>query len=82
MAKHVSPLKDSDLLQNHRAVVENYLTTQTNVKPSTRRLLLRLYDQKINKDNIRYYLNRKIKVFIIALAQDNLHQVTNYHPAD
>lgn len=73
-------LKDTELIANPRKVVQNYLNNNTTLTIGVRKQILKLYDNQINKDNIRYYLNRKIKVFILALVQDKLETIRNYYP--
>lgn len=73
-------LKETELITNHRNLVQAYLKKETNWKLSIRKKLLQRYDEQINKENIRFYLNRHVKLFIIALAQDELKAIAKYFP--
>lgn len=71
-------LKDSELISDHRELLRKFMRTKTHFTISERKKVLRLYDQHIDKDNIRKYINRKIKVFFMALITDRLHKVKDY----
>jgi len=73
-------LKDQELLELHKTVLTNFLKEKTKFKPADRKLILKRYDQVINRDNIRYYYNRQIRIFTAALVINRLDLVAKYQP--
>ena len=82
MAITHSPIKESDLVKNHKRVLEHYMNTKTQWKANQKSKVLNLYDQNISKKNIRIYLNRDMKTFLVALITGRLHLITNYTGAN
>lgn len=70
-------INDSDLLILHKSLYLKLITDKIpNLK--NRNIAKRLYDHKINKDNIRQYYNHHILTFTTALFQNKLESITKY----
>lgn len=73
-------LKESEIIENHKRLVETFIKKNTSWSVSKRKKLMVIYDTHINKDNYRYYIHREIKLFIVALAHNQLKDIANYFP--
>jgi len=80
---HLSPkeLKDQELVNLHKDVLLNYIKEHTQFGLSKKNRVLALYDEEINRDNIRVYYNRHIKIFLVALILDQLPLIAKYQQA-
>jgi len=79
MVSH-TPIRESDLIREHRKFIKTYMKEQTEWKLKTRNRILKVYDSKINKENIRYYINQKARVFVLCLAADKVKKAAKYFP--
>jgi len=75
-----TPIKETDLIREHRKFIKSYMKEQTEWKFKTRNRVLKIYDAKINKENIRYYINQKARVFVLCLAADKIKKAAKYFP--
>ena len=82
MAITHSPVKETDLVKNHKRVLEHFMNTKTQWKANQKTKVLNLYDSEVDKTNIRIYLNRDMKTFLMALVTGRLHLITNYEGAN
>jgi hypothetical protein len=82
MAITHSSIKESDLVKNHKRVLEHYMNTKTQWKANQKSRVLSIYDTEIDKTNIRIYLNRDMKTFLVALVTGRLNLITNYEGAN
>ncbi|MAO08080.1 MAG: hypothetical protein CL596_05140 [Alteromonas sp.] len=73
-------IKDSNLLQEHRDLVESYLNNETKLELEAKNKILKLYDHYLHKDNIRYYINQHVKVLIVHIAQGQVKKAAKYFP--
>ncbi len=78
MAIEHSEIKETDLVKNHKRVLEHFMNTKTLWKAGHKNKILKIYDTQVDKDNIRIFLNRGIKTFLLALITGRLHLITNY----
>lgn len=71
-------LKDTELVDLHKSLFQSFIKGKI---PSlrNRKIALRFYDLRINKDNIRLYYNQKIQVFAVALLEDNLASIVKHN---
>jgi len=67
-------LKDSELVALHKTLFEKHIKRKI-TKLDIRKMVIRLYDNKINTENIRLYYNRNIKIFTAALVSDRLDEI-------
>lgn len=74
-------LKETDLLNSHRKLISTYINKNTAWKLGTKKKVLRLYDNNINKDNFRQYINCHSKILIVALIHGKLDSIKNYYHA-
>jgi len=75
-----TPIKETDLIKEHRKFIKTYMKESTDWSLKIRLRVLRNYDKNINKENIRYYLNQKAKVFIVYLAAGKIKKAAKYFP--
>lgn len=69
-----------ELLELHKRVVLNYLTQYYGMKVKYRKKFFILYEMYISEDNIRFYFNRPIKMFVYALVTGTLDKIKDYFP--
>lgn len=67
-------LKDTELVTLHKTIFLKYIKTKVK-KLAIRNAITTLYDQNINKDNIRLYYNRRINIFTAALITGRLETI-------
>lgn len=79
MVSH-SELTEKDLINQHRDLLETFMNNTLQWELSIRKKVLALYEQEINKENIRYYINRDIKVFLQYLIQGKVRKAAKYFP--
>lgn len=72
---------NSELLELHKRCITDYLIQQS-LKHSKRKKFFMLYDYYINKNNIREYFFRPIKLFIYALVTNQLDKIRDYTPIE
>jgi hypothetical protein len=70
-------LKDSELVTLHRTLFMRFIKEKIE-SLAKRKLVERLYDSEISKDNIRIYYNAKIKIFAQALVTDELESIAKH----
>lgn len=73
-------IKEQDLIKDHKALIKSFMETETEWDLSTRKKVLNIYDALINKENIRYYINREIKIFIVCLIKGDIKRAAKYFP--
>ncbi len=73
-------LKDQELVTLHKRVLTEYIRTNLQWDSFQRGAVLAKYDREIDRNNIRYYYNRHVALFLIALIQDRLEDISNYKP--
>lgn len=73
-------IKNKELVKEHRELVDSFMKNELAWKAHTRKKILRVYDAKVDDSNIRFYMLRKVKVFLSALLTDKLDQIANYFP--
>jgi hypothetical protein len=70
-------LKDSELVTLHKTIFLKFIKAKvTNL--TIRRAIEKLYDQNINKDNIRLYYNPRINIFTAALVTGRLQSIIKH----
>jgi hypothetical protein len=71
-------LRDTELVEIHKGLFTKLIKEKI---PSlrNRKIALRFYDMRVNKDNIRLYYNQKIQVFAVALLDDNLASIVKHN---
>jgi len=74
----IKELKDQELITLHRNVLVDYIMTNLQWTLKKRQQALKLYDDTIDRSNIRHYYNRHVGIFLIALLQDKLESIANY----
>lgn len=75
-----SEIKEKDLINNHRELLRQFMVRTLDWELTIRNKVLKLYDQEINEENIRYYLNRDIKIFLTYLIQGKIRKAAKYFP--
>ena len=74
-----NPVKtDKELVRFHKQLITKYLNNETEADLKEKKLILAYYDHRINEDNIRYYFNCKLKIFLTALLTERLETIKNY----
>ena len=78
-----NPVKsDKELVKFHRQLLSKYLKNETTLEFRKRVTILKVYDNRINENNIRYYFNAKIKIFLTFMLTDKLEEIKSYYLAD
>lgn len=78
-----NPVKtDKQLVKFHRNLINKYIKEHTNLEFRKRLIVLSLYDNRINHNNIRYYFNAKITIFLSALLTERLDEIKSYYKAE
>ena len=67
------------LVANHRAVLVNFIDTRTTFDRHQKNSILQIYDNEIDKDNIRYFYPRTMRLFLVALITGKLDQIKVYN---
>jgi hypothetical protein len=75
-------LKDKQLVKEHRELLENFMKNELSWHKSRRDKILRAYDDKVDENNIRFYMFRKLRLFLTALLTNRLNEIANYFPKD
>lgn len=70
-------LKDSELVALHKTLFEKYIKRKIK-KLDIRAAVLKLYEARIDSENIRLYYNHKISIFTSALVTDNLETIVKH----
>ena len=68
-----------DLIELHKRCLVTYFA-QISFKARHRKKFFRLYDIYINTKNIQQYFFRDLELFIKALVQDRLEEISDYFP--
>lgn len=71
-----------EIVQLHKRCLKHHLRVYFNLKePSIKKFFI-IYDNEINEDNIRYYVNRPLSIFIKALIRKELQTIKDYYPSN
>ena len=73
-------LKEKELVKEHRELVDSFMKNELAWQGHTRKKILKVYDAKVDDNNIRFFMMRKLRVFLSALLTDKLDQIANYFP--
>lgn len=74
--------KDRELIAQHKKLLEQFMKNELDWKYRDRKKILTVYDSKIVDHNIRFYYNRPMRLFLIALLKNKLSSIANYYPKD
>lgn len=81
--KITNPVKtEKELVRFHKQLLTRFLKEETQLSFQKRVTILKLYDNRINENNIRYYFNAKIKIFLSFMLMDRLQEIKSYYQAD
>lgn len=75
-------IKDHELVTFHKELLENFMKTTLQWGVDRRKKIRKIYSSYISTENIRYFLNRPIDIFLKALLTQKLDSIANYHPQD
>lgn len=73
---------DKELVRFHRELLKKFMNIETNLNPKKKRLVIKIYNDEINENNIRFYFNAKLRLFIVALVLNRLDEIKNYYKKD
>ena len=73
-------ITEQDLIKQHRKLMETHMKVQRQWGIRIRKVILETYDNVITKENIRFYLNRDIKIFTTCLALGQIKRAAKYFP--
>lgn len=82
MDKQISynPVKsDKQLVKFHKNLIDKYLKDNTELEYRKRVIIMKLYDNRIDHNNIRYYFNARITIFLSALLTERLSEIKSYY---
>jgi hypothetical protein len=75
-------LKDIELVRHHKEMLERFMKNELSWKKQRRDVIWRVYDKRITAENIRYYFNRDMRLFLKAMIFNKLPKIANYYPVD
>lgn len=73
-------LKDLELVKQHQALLESFMKNELAWKLKRRRKIQEIYKQKIKENNIRFFFNRPLELFLKALITNKLDIIADYFP--
>ena len=71
-------LKDQELVTLHKTVLMTYINAELRWDSGKKASIMKAYDDIVTRDNIRWWLNYKVNIFLIALEQGKLEDIANY----
>jgi uncharacterized hydantoinase/oxoprolinase family protein len=78
----ITPVVDKDLLRAHKALLEEFMKNELHYHVARRNKIIRIYEAKVDENNIRIFYNRSIEIFLKALLLNKLNVIGNYFPKD
>lgn len=70
---------EKSLIKFHKGLIIKCIKDNTSWDLRKRNLILKIYDNEIDEENIRHYINANLILFLKALITDRLSEIKSYY---